>query len=218
MFLTRKSAPKPQPGFQKNSNAWKKTKPQSGDEGAISITVLLLILIAFINGLDIVSGNGLVEITLAEAIKGNWVDLLLFPFRIVANWLTMALFLYFYWLFGSRLEASMKTKLYGAYLLCGYICVLLGTLFYPLNAYYVFFSVFLAAAWREPDMEIYLFFIIPIKLKWAAFFSLCLLAYPLLSSAYSAMDLNPLIGFVLGFANFLIFHSKDMYLRLGGRK
>ncbi len=188
-------------------------KNQSQDDSS-HFTLILVILIALVNGLDLFIGNGLIAITLEEGLSDRWIDLVLFPFRVASNWLSLLLFLYFFWLFGSQLEAEVGTSHFGAYVLCGYIFALIGTLFYPLTATYVFFSVFLAVAWRAPDMEILLFFIIPMRLRWVATISLLFLLYSPLQAAYLQKNIFPLLGIFLGLSNFTIFHAKDMLKRI----
>ena len=180
-----------------------------------NFTLVLLILIALINGLDLFADNGLIRIDLWEIIeKRNWVDLLLFPFRIASGWFSFAIYLYFFWIFGSQLELQMGTKNYVAYVLFGYVFVLLGTFFYPLTASYVFFSIFLALAWRDPDAEILFLFIIPMKMKWLAGVSLAFLALEIFIMSYDPWTVQPLIALLFIFANFFLFHAKDILQRI----
>ena len=180
-----------------------------------SFTLVFVILTVLVNGLDLFAGNSLVHIDLLKAIeKNNWVDLLFFPFRIASGWLSLILFSYFFWIFGSQLELQMQPKNYLAYVLCGYFFVLLGTIFYPLTASYVSFSIFLAIAWREPDMEILFLFIFPMKLKWLAGLSFVLLSLDILSTAYVHQSILPLMALFLSFSNFLLFHTKDIVQRI----
>ena len=180
-----------------------------------NFTLVLVVLIALVNGLDLFAGNGLIRVDLWEAIEeSNWIDLALFPFRIASGWLSLILFLYFFWIFGSQLELQMQSKAYLAYVLCGYLFVLLGTLFYPLTASYVSFSIFLAIAWREPDMEILFLFILPMKLKWLAGISFAFLSIDALSTAFTHQSFLPIIALFLSFFNFILFHAKDIVHRV----
>ncbi len=182
------------------------------DSFAISgLTLVLVIFTALINGLDIYSGEGLVTFRLQEAFSGRWADLLLFPFRIAPGWLSLAFSLYLFWLFGTQLENDRGGGWYTLYIFLGLIAILLGTLFYPLSARYLYFSVFLAAAWRAPNVELLLFFILPVKLKWLAWLSLLFLLYQPLLYVVIYGDFLVLLGPLFGLANFLLFHAAEIY-------
>lgn len=172
-----------------------------------NITLLLLLLIALINGLDLSIGNGPISIDLREVLEQQrYVDLCLFPFRIANSWLSLALFLYVYWLFGTQLEMEMGRLRYASYMISSYLFVLLATLFYPLTASYVFFSIFLAIAWLNPNMEILLFFILPMQLKWVALISLSLYMFQPFYMAYHVQSVLPLMGPFVGLAAFWCFY------------
>ncbi len=185
---------------------WPKQKRLYSSQSGM-ITAVLCILIALINGLDLVAGNGLITITLKEGIYGRPIDLLLFPFRVSGSWIFLLLFVYIYWSLGKELEEEMGETRYGFYLLCGYLFVLAGTLFYPVSALYVFLSIFLAVSWRAPDREILFFWILPLKMKFASLIVLCSFLYsPLVDSFLYQKSIVPLLGPFLGLSNFLVFH------------
>ena len=83
---------------------------------------------------------------------------------------------YFYYWIGSTLEQYWGTAKFNVYFFSGILLTLLyGFLIYfitglriQLNAEYVYLSMFFSFAAMFPDMQVLLFFIIPIKMKWLA--------------------------------------------------
>lgn len=83
---------------------------------------------------------------------------------------------YFYYWIGSTLEQYWGTVKFNVYFFSGILLTLLyGFLIYfitgiriQLNAEYVYLSMFFSFAAMFPDMQVLLFFIIPIKMKWLA--------------------------------------------------
>lgn len=98
---------------------------------------------------------------------------------------------YFYYWIGSTLEQYWGTAKFNVYFFSGILLTLLyGFLIYfitgiriQLNAEYIYLSMFFSFAAMFPDMQVLLFFIIPIKMKWlalvdAAFFILEIIRMP----------------------------------------
>ncbi len=83
---------------------------------------------------------------------------------------------YFYYWIGSTLEQYWGTPKFNIYFFSGILLTLLyGFLIYfitgiriQLNAEYVYLSMFFSFAAMFPDMQVLLFFLIPIKMKWLA--------------------------------------------------
>ena len=57
----------------------------------------------------------------------------------------------------------------------------MGTAF---STYYISLSIFLGFAISFPDMQVLLYFIIPIKIKWLAYLDVALLAYSMITSIH----------------------------------
>lgn len=85
------------------------------------------------------------------------------------NLLSLALGLYLDWWIGSALENEWGALRFDLYYLCGWLGAVLSGLItgYATNAY-LNLSLFLAFAILYPDFTLYLFFFIPIKMKWLA--------------------------------------------------
>ena len=80
---------------------------------------------------------------------------------------TLALSLYFYWWIGSSLESVWGSFRFDAYYLCGVVGAIIGGFItgYATNSY-LNMSLFLAFAILFPDVQVLLFFFIPVKMKW----------------------------------------------------
>ena len=83
---------------------------------------------------------------------------------------------YFYYFLGSTLEQQWGTARFNLYFFSGVVLtILFGFLIYwitgvsvSLTAYYLFLSMFFSFAVLFPDMQVLLFFVIPVKMKWLA--------------------------------------------------
>lgn len=120
---------------------------------------------------------------------------------------------YFYYFIGSTLERQWGTAKFTIYFFSGVILTIIyGFLVYfifgkaiILSASYVYLSMFLSFAALFPDMQVLLFFIIPIKMKWlalvdAAFFLLSVFTNPF------PLNLLPIVAIL----NFAIFCWDDL--------
>ena len=128
--------------------------------------------------------------------------------------------IYFYYWIGNTLEQSWGTPKFNVFFFSGIALTLLyGFLLYfitglrvQLSAEYVYLSMFFSFAVLYPDMQVLLFFIIPIKMKWlalvdAAFFVLEVIRLPF------PVNLLPVVAIL----NFVIFCGSDL-LRLLPRR
>jgi hypothetical protein len=80
-------------------------------------------------------------------------------------------FWYLFYLMGNALEHSWGTFRYNVFLFIGYAATVGAAFCFPdepaSNAY-LMATVFLAFATLYPDFELYIFFILPVKIKWLA--------------------------------------------------
>lgn len=127
--------------------------------------------------------------------------------------------LFFYYSLGTSLEHTWGTFRYNAYIFSGFLLTIVGAflvyLLYALSGYsniygigtafstyYVNLSIFLAFAASYPDMQVMVYFIIPVKVKWMAWLDVAMLAYDIIKSGFY---LPLIIVIVASLANFLIF-------------
>lgn len=129
--------------------------------------------------------------------------------------------LFFYYSLGTTLERTWGAFRYNLYIFAGMFFTLLGAIVLyviyvyighnpapivgafvsnAFSTYYVNLSIFLAFAACYPDMRVMLYFIIPIKIKWMAYFDIAILA---ISFFQGNMAIK--VAIIASLLNFLIF-------------
>lgn len=124
----------------------------------------------------------------------------------------LAISLYFYFWIGSMLEREWGTPKFTLYYLSGMVLTILtGFIVYLAGGdgsvwgtYYINMSMFFAFAALYPDMQVLLFFIIPIKVKWLAWLDAALFAVDILRSAFQLNLIGALLP-VIAVLNFFVF-------------
>ena len=127
---------------------------------------------------------------------------------------------YFYYWIGSTLEQYWGTAKFNVYFFSGILLTLLyGFLVYfvsgiriLLNAEYVYLSMFFSFAAMFPDMQVLLFFIIPIKMKWLALVDAAFFIISVVRMSFPA-NLLPVVAVL----NFFVFCGAEL-LRLIPRR
>ncbi len=120
----------------------------------------------------------------------------------------LLLALYFYYWIGSTLENQWGAGKFTIYYLSGMVFnILYGTLLwlitgadFTISTTYINLSMFFAFATLFPDTVVLLFFIIPIKMKWLAYFDAALFLYGVLSNPFP-INLLPIVAVL----NYLLF-------------
>ncbi len=125
--------------------------------------------------------NGLYDayfsLDFAMIFKGQIWRLVTFIVQPPSNSIIFVVFvLYFYYLIGSVLERIWGSFRFNVYFFTGVILNILASLIiylvfglsFKLSTNYINLALFMAFAMEQPDMEVLLFFIIPIKIKWMA--------------------------------------------------
>ncbi len=109
--------------------------------------------------------------------------------------------LFFYYSLGTQLERTWGTFRYNVYIFSGMLFTVVGAfLLYALyyliggvtvygmgsviSTYYINLSIFLAFAACYPDMQVMLYFIIPIKIRWMAYLDVAYLIFQCLASSW----------------------------------
>ncbi len=118
---------------------------------------------------------------------------------------------YLFYLMGGALEQYWGDFRYNLFLFTGWaLTVAVSFLFpqYPTYNIFVGGSVFLAFAFLNPDFEMMLFFILPVKIKWLALIQWIGYAYVLIFGAWPTR-----LMVLAAVGNFLIFFARDLVLR-----
>lgn len=146
-------------------------------------------------------------------LAGEWWRLITFLF--IPPFTSPKLFIFFAWylfyLMGGALEGRWGAFRYNLFLLIGYIVTVAVTFLFPFSAATNIFiggSVFLAFAYLYPDFTLYVFFILPVKIKWLALITWIGYAYELLFGTWHTRLLV-----LASISNFLLFFGRDIYWR-----
>ena len=118
--------------------------------------------------------------------------------------LSFVLSTYFIYLIGNLLEREWGTAKFNLFyfsgmlltLICGIVGYYLPGSATVMGTYYINLSMFLAFAILFPDMKVLLFMVIPIKVKWIAWFDLLLFTWDTLNAALAENYLGALLPMV----------------------
>ena len=125
---------------------------------------------------------------------------------------------YFYYFLGTTLEQQWGTTRFNLYFFSGVVLtILFGFLIYwitgisvSLTAYYLFLSMFFSFAVLFPDMQVLLFFVIPVKMKWLAIVDALFFLYGIFTTPFPA-NLVPVVAIL----NFILFCGEDLLAMFG---
>lgn len=156
----------------------------------------------------------------AKVMDGEVWRLLTFIFIPQANGVfSLFFFLYLYYMAGSGLEHEWGGFKFNMYYLCGMVVTIIfsfivdNVIGFPISALYAStflnLSLFLAFARLYPDMELLLFFILPIKIKYLALFNWLIILYDLFKVISNGQYIISLL-IIAPVINFLIFFGKDI--------
>ena len=137
-------------------------------------------------------------------------------------WFIIAI-VFFYYPVGTSLEHTWGSFRYTLYIFLGILFSVIGAFIlyfitgaYGIgslfNTYYISLSVFLAYALSYPDMQILLWFVIPIKMKWMAILYGVIVFYDMITyirAGYWVMII-PIVASLLNFVLFF-FSSRNMH-------
>lgn len=116
--------------------------------------------------------------------------------------------LYFYYMIGSTLEHEWGSFKFNVYYLIGVLGTIIGSFITDIpvfSSFYINLSLFFAFARLYPDFQVLLFFIIPVKMKWLAWFNWAFFAYQIATgNKYTR------IAAIMALINFFIFFGKDI--------
>lgn len=138
--------------------------------------------------------------------RGQFWRIITFIFIPPASSIVMIAFvMYFYYMMGTTLEQEWGTFKFNIYYLFG----MLGTIFAAFitgsgTSVYLNLSLFLAFAYLFPNVEILLFFILPVKVKWIAYLDWIYFAFSLIFGTMSTR-----VAAIASLINFFIFFGDD---------
>src|SRR6476660_7022727 len=127
------------------------------------------------------------------------------------------LFVYLWFLvwMGDALEQAWGAFKVTLYYFLGMVGVTMAAFLFGrtvVSAFLLNSSLFFAFATLYPDIQIYVFFVLPLKIKWLAFFSLALLLIPLFG-----VPLSTKLAILVSFLNYFVFFGPTAYAKLRDR-
>jgi len=137
--------------------------------------------------------------------------------RDVLSMVFLAFGWYMFHLMGSALEAYWGVFRYNLFILCGWALTVAAsflTPLYPAGNGFLAGTVFLAFAFLNPDFVIYVFFILPVKIKWLALLTWVLYGFSFVTGGWPTR-----LMVLAATGNFLLFFGRDLVqLARGGRR
>lgn len=148
------------------------------------------------------------------------------------NPISMVFWLYFYWFIGSNLESYWGSFNFNVFYFSGVIfSILSGFITGFATNHYLNLSLFLAMAVIAPNTQLLLFFFIPVKMKWLAWFDAAILIYDFIPVSAITMAIQYKIPFsafisimnsywgirlaiLLSMLNFLLFFGGDFFRKI----
>ena len=116
---------------------------------------------------------------------------------------------YLFFLMGSALEQKWGAAKFNLFIFIGYLGTMAVAFLTPsaiATNYYIYLSVYLAFAALYPDFELYLFFVVPVKIKWLAWMVAGLTALDFVGSGWSGR-----FAVLVSAVNFLIFFGPGFF-------
>jgi len=127
----------------------------------------------------------------------------------ISNPVCIAFGWYLFWLMGSTLETYWGTFRFNIFIFGGYLfSVAVGFLTpdYPVANAFMAGSVFLAFAYLNPNFELCLFFILPVKIKWLALITWAIYTVGLILGGWDTR-----LQILASTGNFLLFFGRDIF-------
>ena len=122
--------------------------------------------------------------------------------------LSVVLGIYFTWFIGTALEREWGDFRYTVYVLAGMLGTVLGCLLTGITAstYCLSLSLLLAFAMLYPEMQVLLFFVIPVRVKYFGFFALVLWVFSFLLAGPAGK-----LNYLLSMLNVWLFFGPMVY-------
>ena len=131
------------------------------------------------------------------------------------------LFFYFYYWIGNVLEKEWGTPRFNIFIISGVLLTAIyGFVIYfvtkqsiAVSTYYIYLSMFFSFATLFPDVQVLLFFIIPVKVKWLAYIDAAVFVFAMITTPFP-FNLLPLVAVL----NYLVFFGDDLISALRSNK
>ena len=145
-----------------------------------------------------------------------WRPFTFFMIPPIGNVLCMIFGWYFFYLMGTAMEGHWGTFRYNVFLLVGWVATV-GVAFLnpeqPTSNAFLMGSVFLAFAFLNPDFELYVMFLLPVKVRWLALLTWCLYGAAVLFGSWATR-----LAVLASVSNFFLFFGKELFWRVRGAR
>lgn len=129
--------------------------------------------------------------------------------------------LYFYYFIGTTLERNWGEGRFTIYYISGVVLTILAALVGQFlgrggvigGTAYINLSMFFAFAMLYPDMQVYLFYILPIKIKWLAYADAAVFAFSVVANLITGNIVAALMP-VVAILNFFVFFAPYFHQRM----
>jgi len=154
-----------------------------------------------------------------QVIQGEVWRLLTFLFvPITTNPIWLFFALYIFYIFGTALEQIWGTLRYNTFLYLGALLTVASAAIlpgYPVTGAFLEGTVFLAFATYNPNFELRLFFVLPVKVKWLAWIQAAIYTLSFLSGSWSVrlMVFASVGNYLIFFAPMVVQRGKNMVRR-----
>jgi len=206
-------------GIEKRLDRFCLNHPNFGIPNLMTVIVVGSIVVFLLDMFSQGTASALLCFHRAAILHGQVWRLVTFVFVIYANnAFTLAISLYFYWWIGSMLEREWGTARFSLFYLLGVVFnIVFGLFAGSTDVTYLNLSMFFAFALLWPDMQVLLFFFIPVKIKWLAWMDAAIFALSVIAGIITLNVARAVLPFV-AILNFLLFFWGDLMDALGYRK
>ncbi len=117
--------------------------------------------------------------------------------------------LYFYYLIGNTLEQTWGSFKFNVFYFTGVVMLIATSLIFGITASstYLNMTLFFAFARLHPEFQVRIYFILPVKIKYLAYFSAGLLVFQFIIGGVSTK-----ISVLAGVTNFFLFFGKEIVM------
>lgn len=183
-----------------------------------NLGLFLAVAVGLVSGAALFMHSPIGFVNSVTFIEGKYWNLFFFPFRmnfgVIGIWeiISLVFTVLLINFFGQILEHRLGTVRFSAFVYTGYLINVLGAFlfWYYMDPQYFYLTLFLATAIKEPEYEIHVNLIFPIKLKWLAYFAFGYVLYKTIMVSYLLGSIMPFLGPIFGLASLIIFFVPEM--------
>jgi hypothetical protein len=193
--------------------------PRFGIPNLMNYLVIGTVIVFLLDRFSYGGASSLLYFSRPAVFSGQIWRLVSFVFvPVSSSLLSVALSLYFYWWIGSTLEREWGTARFSLFYLLGVgFNILYGLIAGYASIDFLNLSLFFAFAVLYPDMQVLLFFIIPIKIKWLAWADVVIFGLQMITSLIRLQFVSAFLPLV-AVLNFLLFFWSDLTDAAGRQK